>query len=153
VRLANQPNAGVLAWIRDTTKPTPRRLWARRRIPVEAMRCHPDLCDRLEAISTGLGGRLRYVAGLPVLVQANNAIFAIAAGTSWIALRLPPHGQSAVVRSEWGRRGLDDEWIDVDPWLGSMPSRDGVRRLQGWCRASAAYAGELVTGRAPIRPA
>jgi hypothetical protein len=120
---------------------------------MEAIRCHPDLVDRLDAISGGLGGRLRYVAGLPVVVHPNNVIFAIAAGTSWIALRLPPHGQSAVVRSEWGRRGLDDEWIDVDPWLGAMPSREGIRRLQGWCRASAAYAGGLAASRGPIRPA
>ena len=119
---------------------------------MEVLRCHPDLCDRLEAIAEGLDAHLRYLGGLPVLVHANDVIFAVAAGTSWISLRLPPSGHSAIIRSAWGRRRLEGEWVDVDPWLSDLVSRDGVRRLQGWCRASSAYAGSLVASRPPPTP-
>jgi hypothetical protein len=115
---------------------------------MESLRCHPDLCDRLEALAHGLPDtRSRFVGGMPLLVNEGGVVFAVAGGTSWVSLRLPPRVHSAVVRSEWGRRGLEGDWIDVDPWLTDMESREALARLRGWCRAAHDYAAELAPGR------
>jgi hypothetical protein len=43
------------------------------------------------------------------------------------------------VRTKWGTRELGGDWVDVDPWLTDMASRDGTRRLRGWCNTSYDY--------------
>jgi hypothetical protein len=152
MRFRIPPNDGLLDWIADQADPPVRRIWSRRRVPVDALRCHPDLCDRLESSASGLPGvRLRYIVGLPVLLHANGVAFAIASGTTWIALRIPQIGQRAVIRSQWGRRGLDGEWVDVDPWITDLPAREGTSRLRGWTRAAHAHAGELWSRRSDRR--
>jgi hypothetical protein len=154
------PNEHLLDWIADQADPPSSRLRARRSVQNDALRCHPDLRDRLESSAAGLPGvRLRYLLGLPVLLHANGVAFAVASGTTWIALRMPELGQRAVLRSEWGTRGLGADWVDVDPWISELPAHEGTSRLRGWTRAAHAHAGELwdrpVRGarpRAPGRP-
>ena len=112
------------------------------------MRCHPDLLTRLVA----LGGRLpnvrtRFVGGIPVLIAPGGGVFALAAGTTWIMVRLPTRVHSAVVRSDWGRRGLEADWIDVDPWLSDLPTKEAMSRLLGWTRAAYEYVGPMHTPR------
>jgi len=138
------PNEALLGWLAEQADPPVRRVWSRRRVPLDALRCHPDLCERLESAASGLPGvKLRYLVGLPVLLHANGVAFGLAAGTTWLALRIPEHGQRAVLRSRWGTRGLDSEWVDVDPWLSELPSPEGTSRLRGWARAAHAHAGDL----------
>ena len=144
VRIATSANADVVDWLREATDRPTGRIRGRRRVRPEELRCHHDLCDRLQAISEGLTGtRTRYVGGMPLLLDPAGVAYALGAGTSWISLRLPRHVHSAVVRSDWGRRGLEDDWIDIDPWLTDMNAREGLRRLRGWTRAAYVHAGEL----------
>jgi hypothetical protein len=137
-------NAGVLEWLAAQTKDPPRRMRAKRGIPDHDLRCHPDLVERLESSAANLPGvRLRYLVGFPVLQHPNEIVFGIAAGTTWLAFRLPQLGQRAVVPSRWGTRGLDAEWVDVDPWLSDLPLQEGTNRVRGWSRAAYAHAAEL----------
>jgi hypothetical protein len=124
-------------WIREQARQAPRSLRTQRRPATEDLRCHPDLCDRLDAVASELPGvKERYVCGFPVLLQTDGTVFGIAAGTSWMALRLPSIARGAVVRTRWGARGLGGDWVDVDPWLTDLAARDGTRRLRGWCHAA-----------------
>ena len=148
VWLRPEANAALVEWLRATTDRPRGRLWTRRRIPPAQMRCHADLLKRLEALAARLPDvRTRFVCGMPCLIAPGGAAFAIAAGTTWIMLRLPTHVHSAVIRSEWGTRGLEGDWIDVDPWLSDLPTRDGLSRLRGWCRAAYEHVGPLRTAR------
>jgi hypothetical protein len=79
-------------------------------------------------------------------------VFAVAAGSTWFALRLPPHVHSAVVRGDWGTRGLRDEWVDIDPWLSDVSRHAALRRLRGWSLAAYEHAGELAPARVGARP-
>jgi hypothetical protein len=115
----------------------------KRRVAASARRCHRDLDLRLDAMSEGLRVKKRYYGNIPVLMHPNRVIFALAAGQTWAAVRLPAPGRSAVVPSEWAKRGLPEDWIDIDPWLTDMPLKEGLSRLRGWCRAAYRYAGEL----------
>ncbi len=138
------PNAGLLSWLASQTESPPRRIRARRHVPERDQRCDPDLVERLESSAANLPGvRLRYLVGFPALLHPNEVVFAIAAGTTWMAFRLPRLGQRAVVPSEWGSRGLDPEWADVDPWLTMLPAHEGTSRVRGWSRAAYARAAEL----------
>lgn len=153
MRFRIEPNAALLDWIAEQADPPVRRVWSRRRVRIHALGCHPDLRDRLESSAAGLPGvRLRYLVGLPVLLHPNGVAFGIASGTTWIALRIPELGQRAVLRSRWGTRGLDAEWVDVDPWISELPVHEGTSRLRGWTRAAHAHAGELWAGKPEQRP-
>ena len=144
MRIAPSANATLAGWLEEATDRSARRLWARRRVSVEAQRCHPELLGRLTTLAEQLPGtRLRFVAGIPILVHPGGVVFAVAGGQNWLMFRLPTHVHTAVVRSEWGHRGLGDDWIDVDPWLTDMPPRDGLSRVRGWALAAYSYAGEL----------
>lgn len=137
-------NSALLEWLTAQTDPAPRRIRARRRVPDESLRCHPDLVERLESSAANLPGvQLRFLVGFPALVHPNAIVFGIAAGTTWLAYRLPQLGQRAVIASQWGNRGLGPEWVDVDPWLSDLPLAEGTSRVRGWCRASYAFAAEL----------
>lgn len=87
-----------------------------------------------------------------MLIHPGGVVFAVGAGSTWLALRLPPHVHNAVVRGEWGPRGLRDEWIDIDPWLSDLSRHDALRRLRGWSVAAYEYAGGLAPTRVGARP-
>ncbi|MCJ7670787.1 MAG: hypothetical protein MUP67_01905 [Acidimicrobiia bacterium] len=128
------------SWIREQARVEPRTLRTQRRSRPEDLRCHPDLCERLRVTLVDLpGAKQRYLCGFPVLLHGDGLVFAVAAGTSWLALRLPPIATGAVMHTRWGTRGLGDDWTDVDPWLADIPARDGTRRLRGWCHAAYEY--------------
>ena len=140
MRIEESDQEAFVSWIREQARNEPRTLRTQRRPRVEDLRCHPDLCERLHATLTDLpDAKQRYVCGFPVLLHADGLVFGIAAGTSWMALRLPAIARGAVVRTQWGTRRLGGDWIDVDPWLADAPSRDGTRRLHGWCQAAYEY--------------
>lgn len=147
------PNEAFLAWLQEQADPPVRRIWVRRRVRSESSRAHPDLCDRLASSAAQLPAvKLRYLAGFPVLLHANGVAFAVAAGTTWIAFRIPALGQRAVLRSQWGTRGLDTAWVDVDPWISALPAYEGTSRLRGWARAAHSHAGQLWGDSEPTAP-
>lgn len=145
-------NEDLLDWLAEQVDRPPRRLRTRRHVPQQELRCHPDLCTRLHSLGTSLHGtQTRYVTGLPALIHPNAVVYAIAGGTSWLSLRLPRHAHGAVVRSQWGARGLGGEWIDIDPWMTEVEAHESTRRLRGWSRAAFDHAAELVTPPRPSR--
>jgi hypothetical protein len=149
VKIDARGNEDFDAWIREQARKEPRTLRTLRHERLEDLRCHPDLCERLRVLADDLPDtRHRYLCGFPVLVHSAGIVYGVAAGTTWMALRLPFTAHSAVVHTRWGTRGLGVDWIDVDPWLGMVESREGTRRLRGWCRAADVYAAELATPRA-----
>ncbi len=144
MRIATAANATLAEWLREATDRPTGRLWTRRRVRIEAQRCHPDLLERLHSLADQLPGTsIRFVGGIPLVAHPGGVVFALAAAQSWMMLRLPTHVHSVVVHSEWGDRGLSGDWVDVDPWLTDLESRDGLTRLRGWTRAAYEYAGEL----------
>jgi hypothetical protein len=154
VKLDPLANRALVEWLAEQTPDPPRAFRVQRRVAIDDLRCHPDLCERIHGLAGDLTGALgRYVAGFPLLLHPNGVAFAIGAGTSWLALALPTRTHTAVVRSQWGVRGLGGEWVDVDPWMTDVPAYEGMRRLRGWSRAAFAHAGEAGPGPLPIRRA
>jgi len=143
-------NRTLVAWLAEQAPDPPRHFRVHRRVAMERLRCHPDLCERVHALAEELPGAAgRYVEGFPIVLDASGVAFAIAAGTSWLALRLPGRTHSAVVRSQWGLRNLGGDWVDVDPWMTNVPAYESLRRMRGWARAAHQHAGSL--GAAPLR--
>ncbi len=143
MKLPPEPNAAFLSWAADLLDVEPRRIRLRRWAGADTIRCHPELLDRLDAITAGLPRvQIAYLDGLPVLVHPTMTAFGVAAGTRWLALRVPGNAHGAVERSGLGRRGLGGDWIDVDPWLIDTPTPLGTRRVRGWTAAAYTRAGE-----------
>ena len=137
MKLPLEPNAAFLAWAGELLDVEPHRIRLRRWAGAATIRCHPELLGRLDAITTGLPHvQLAYLDGLPVLVHPHLRAFGVAAGTRWLALRVPANAHGAVERSGLGRRGLGGDWIDVDPWLSGEATTIGTRRVRGWCAAA-----------------
>jgi hypothetical protein len=145
VRLPPESNAAFLAWAAELLDldPDPRRVRLRRWAGADTIRCHPELLDRLDTITTGLPRvQVAYLDGLPVLLHPTMTAFGVAAGTRWLALRIPPNAHGAVQRSGFGARGLGGDWIDVDPWLSDAATPIGTHRVRGWCATAYIRAGE-----------
>jgi hypothetical protein len=141
VKLDAHANPALVAWLAEQSDDPPRSFRVHRRVSMENLRCHPDLCERVHGLASELPGAAgRYVEGFAILLDEHGVVFAIAAGTSWLAFLLPARTHSAVVRSQWGLRDLGGEWVDVDPWMTDVPAYEGLRRLRGWSRAAHAYA-------------
>jgi hypothetical protein len=146
VRIDRDKNPTFEAWIREQAHREPRTLRTRHRTRTEDLRCHPDLCERLHTLVEDLpAGRFRYLCGFPILTHDNGVVFAVAAGTTWMALRIPDGGHGAVERTRWGTRGLGADWVDADPWLSGLPADSGLRRARGWARAAYDHAERLVS--------
>lgn len=134
-------NAALVEWLAEQSDDPPRSFRVHRRVSMENLRCHPDLCERVHGLASELPGAAgRYVEGFAILLDGDGVVFAIAAGTSWLAFLLPGRTHSAVVRSRWGLRDLGGEWVDIDPWMTDVPAYEGLRRLRGWSRAAHDYA-------------
>lgn len=100
---------------------------------------HPDLHERLDQVAAGQpGGRSVGLYGVPVLIAA-DVVYAIAAGTSRIHLRIAP----GATRDEVVRHGGDaapafgPEWVGADAWLSDLPSAAGTQLLASWVAAAA----------------
>ena len=151
MKIDRDKNPTFEAWMREQAHREPRTLRTHQRARTEDLRCHPDLCERLHALAEDLpAGRFRYVCGFPILVHDNGVVFAVAAGTTWMALRIPDRGHGAVERTRWGTRGLGADWVDADPWLPQAHPSVGLRRARGWARAAYDHAERLVPP--PRRP-
>ncbi|HEU5301726.1 MAG TPA: hypothetical protein VFW06_05735 [Acidimicrobiia bacterium] len=149
MRIEAEKNVAFEPWIREQARREPRTLRTRHRVRTQDLRCHPDLCARLRTLAEDLPhGHFRFLCGFPILVHDNGVVFAVAAGTTWMALRIPDGGHGAVARSQWGLRGLGREWVDADPWLPETSAHDGLRRARGWARAAYDHASRLV--RSPV---
>jgi hypothetical protein len=96
---------------------------------------HPDLCDRLRALNPHC---YRGVYGVPVLSTEEGAIFAVAMGTSLLALRLP-EAEAVEAATSGGRGWTDggDEWLAVEPWSTDEST------LKRWCRAAQKHANSI----------
>ena len=152
MKLTGLANGPLLSWLAQQTPDPPRHFRPQRRVGIDDLRCHPDLCARIHGLTGELPGTSgRYVEGFPILLDGNGVVFAVGAGTSWLAFLLPPRTHSAVVRSQWGLRDLGGDWVDVDPWMTDAPAHEGLRRLRGWARAAHAHAGSLVEPIGPLR--
>ena len=83
--------------------------------PLEDLRCHPDLVERVAALGRALPDvRRTFVAGCPVLHHPSGPPFAAAFGTSGLVVRTTERLGSL----DPGTRttGLDPSWCDFDPW-------------------------------------
>ncbi len=148
MRIDPEKNPGFEPWVRGQAKREPRTLRTHRRVRAEELRCHPDLCERLHVLAEDLPlAHFRYVCGFPILVHGNGVVFAVAAGTTWMALRIPDGGHGAVERTRWGTRGLRPDWVDAAPWLTETTAQDGLRRARGWARGAYDHAERLVPSR------
>ena len=153
MKIQRDRNAAFEPWIREQATREPRTLRTRHRVRTPDLRCHPDLCDRLHTLGEDLpDAHFRYLCGFPILVHDNGVVFAVAAGTTWMALRIPDGGHGAVERTTWGPRGLGSEWVDADPWLPDTPPHIGLRRVRGWARAAYDHADRLVPRIPPTGP-
>lgn len=145
MKIEPKKNASFEPWIREQAHREPRTLRTHHRVRAQDLRCHPDLCERLHALAEDLpAGRFRYLCGFPILVHDNGVVFGVAAGTTWMALRIPDAGHGAVERTQWGTRDLGGDWVDADPWLPHTSTHDGLRRARGWARGAYDHAGRLV---------
>ena len=93
---------------------------------------HPDLCDRLRSLNPQA---YQGMYGVPVLSTGRGALFAVAMGTSLLALRLPDaeaaEAKAAGAR-DWSEGG--DGWLAVEPWSTNEST------LKRWCRAAQSQA-------------
>jgi hypothetical protein len=87
--------------------------------PVEQLRCHPDLNERLTQISRPVRGTCRvFIDGCPVVHHPVGPPIAFATGTSRLVVRsAQPAGALA---SKWRTPGLVDAWVDLDPWAADV---------------------------------
>lgn len=110
------------------------------------LRCHPDLVERLHEAAADLPASSLMVRGLPALVHPNGLAFAVAAGTSFVLLRLPPDMRRDVQRSG-GTADVagDPDWVDVEPWL-DLPNPQPTARLGEWMARAHTYAGTVARG-------
>ena len=125
---------------------------------VSKLGVHPDLAERLREIGEGVGASPLRIGEGAALVHPNGLGYAIAHGTSSLALRLPPaiHAEAALApgsatdnAAEQRERTLileeavGPDWVAVDPWPLELSADDGVEQLRRWCRAAHAYVATL----------
>jgi hypothetical protein len=77
--------------------------------PLEDLRCHPDLVERLASLVRPLRPARVFVAGCPVIHVTGGHAFAAAFGTSTLLCRVDASG---VLPSA----PAFDGWLALDPW-------------------------------------
>jgi hypothetical protein len=88
--------------------------------PLDALRCHPDLVERLAEMARPLRRGVRvFVEGCPVVHHPGGAPIACASGTSFLVVRsAQPAG---VLASKWDTPPeLDAAWVSLDPWAADV---------------------------------
>jgi hypothetical protein len=101
---------------------------------IDALRCHPDLVERLAGLARALpDARRTFVAGCPVVHHPAGPAIAAAAGTSTLIVRCG--GAPGILDPGLRTAGLDDAWCDLDPWAADVTFtrstdllRDALRR-------------------------
>jgi len=87
--------------------------------PIEQLRCHPDLAERLTQIARPVRGTRRvWIDGCPVVHHPSGAPIACATGTSRLVVRSAQPAGALV--SRWRTRGLNPAWKDLDPWAADV---------------------------------
>jgi hypothetical protein len=99
------------------------------------LHAHPDLCDHLYALNPHCK---EAAYGYPVLATERGILFAVAIGTSFLALRLADRERAAAV--DQGGRAFAEagtDWVSVEAW--------GVEaaRLKDLAKAALACAEEI----------
>jgi hypothetical protein len=130
----------LLAWLRSDDQVVDG--WAPD-APIDELRCHPDLVERLTQIARPQRGAARvWVTGCPVVHHRDGPPIACATGTSRLVVRsAQPAGALA---SHWQTPGLDAAWVDLDPWAADVT----FARTLDMLRAHVARAYELAGERA-----
>lgn len=102
---------------------------------------HPDLCERLEQVAGG--ARSVGVYGHCALVGRAAVLYAVAFGTSRIALRLPrgPEREAVLLHGGAEDGSIGDGWVFADAWLSHLSGADGTNLLTGWVQAARRAAG------------
>jgi hypothetical protein len=108
--------------------PDTNTLWVRGGYSVST---HPDLCELLRDLAAG--AELRFEFGRPVVVAANGAIVAFAAGTHILCVRVPRAAVDQRLVVEDGPE-LGPEWTRVDPWTTAVPRAEGLAALAALVR-------------------
>ncbi len=98
-------------------------------LPLERLRCHPDLVERVTQISRPVPGTCRvWVDGCPVVHHPAGAPIACATGTSRLVIRSAQAAGALV--SGWRTPGLDAEWVDLDPWAADVAFAHALELLR-----------------------
>jgi len=107
------------AWLESATTATG---WAADP-PLDELRTHPDLVERLAFLVRPLRPARVFVAGCPVIHREGGAAFAAAFGTSGLVARLDAPGVM-------GARPAFAGWSYLDPWLGDVAFARGTELLR-----------------------
>jgi hypothetical protein len=87
--------------------------------PDDALRCHPDLVERLASLGRARRDvRRTFVAGCPVLHHPAGPPFAAAFGTAGLVVRT--RERLGALDPGVTTTGLDDAWRDLDPWAADV---------------------------------
>jgi hypothetical protein len=109
--------------------------------PIETLRCHPDLVERLAAAARPLRTARRvFVEGCPVIHHPGGLPIAVAWGTSALVVRAG--GVAGPLDPGARTTGLDTDWIDVDPWPVDVLFRRGTDLLRDVVRRAYERAAE-----------
>jgi hypothetical protein len=80
--------------------------------PLQELRCHPDLVERLGSLVRPLRPRRVFVAGCPVIHHPSGPPFTAALGTSTLLVF------------------EDGDWVEADPWLSDVTFLKGTDQLR-----------------------
>ena len=110
------------------------------------LRTHPDLGERFYLISKDMPDATRgSFFGYDVLINASAIIFALAISMRTMIFRLSPDDR--LLAMELGGEvvdGLSQEWVSIDAWGSSLPTKKVIVDLQYWCNQALLYANGFV---------
>ncbi|MEP6992073.1 MAG: hypothetical protein ABJA80_14165 [bacterium] len=102
-------------------------------VPIDELRVHPDLIDRLVMLDAPMGRRhLRMLMGAAVLVVDSGAIYALAYSQHFLAVRLPAGARDVLPH---GPRRAEADSAAEDP--GRQPDARVALLGAGWTVADA----------------
>lgn len=130
-------NAALLRHFKNRATPATPRNKSNYDIDEYELHTHPDLVEHL----WDLNRHCKAAAyGYPVLASDKGVVFGVAAGTSFLALRLEGRDRAAAI--EQGGKAFREagrNWVSFEAWRFDGP------RLKEWVRA--ALAGAVSTGK------
>ena len=95
------------------------------------LRTHPDVEEALTRLAADLDARARGAYGHPVLVTRHGILFALAAGTGTLGLRLPDRAWPMALEfggMPWPEAGPD--WVRFNAWDADVPARQHAGDLR-----------------------
>ena len=113
--------------------------------PAEQLGCSPELLERLSSLTRPLRlVRRAFVVGCPVIHHPDGP--AIACAWNADALVVRAGGVAGAITAAVHTVGLNNEWIDVDPWPGDVLFRRGTDALRDVVRRAYDAASMRKTG-------